>query len=389
LADPCCECKNHLLSPSSSLPSSLSSSSAVLVVVVVVVVAVAVTVVSSSSSAVLVSAGAMFSIPNFGGTDGVGETLLREAASSNNPVARFNFFTRRTEEEEALLLTGLGAIDPDTLGDKKKNFLDVRRFAQVATLELAHSELQTEQRALLAGSTAATGRAMPSATLEIELERLQLVRSNAALTAAAAAAVPVVPPPVLQNVPPHDSDAQYLLIQERAASIARGARSPSAPDVSVVRAIRVAAAAAESLTRARAQGTCRRQKMIIAQLHLSLLATVESVRLRNPAVSDELCRLATEEFAKAENDVEVSIPDAFNRARVNTAVSAVSAASLATPVTPPLWSKQKNKRQQRSNGSFQDRSSGGNNPYNNDKKRSTEGGGGGSGKKQRKGDHDR
>jgi hypothetical protein len=306
----------------------------------------------------------MFSMPNLGDTDAIGETLLREAASSNNPVARHNFLRRLTEDEEALLLTGLGAIDPDTLGDEKKNFLNVRRFAKATTLELAHFSLQTEQSALLAGSTAAMERAMPTATLEIELERLQIVRSNAALTAAAAAAVPVVPPPVLQNVPLHDSDAQYLLIQGRAASIAREARSPSAPDVPVVRSIRVAAAEAESLTRARAQ-----------------------------AVSVELCRLAAEEFSKAEKNVELQIPDPFDCARVNNAISATSAASLATPVTPPPWSGQKKKKRshQRSNGSFQDWSNGGNNSYNNnnDKKRSTEGGGGGSGKKQRKGDHDR
>jgi hypothetical protein len=369
----------------------VSSTSAVLVIVGVAVVVVAVIVVSSSSSAVLVSAGAMFSVPNPRGTGEVGETLLREAASSDSPVARYNFLLRRTDDEEALLLEGLGVIDVDTLGDDRKNFLNVRSFAKATTLELAYALLSTEELALRAGTTAATSRALPTATLEVEMERLQIVRSNAALTATAAAAVPAGPPPVLQHVPPFDSDPQHLLIHERAALIVREARSTTAPDVPVVRSIRVAIAEAESLARTRAQGTVRRHKLIIAQLHLSLLAIVESARLNNPAVGDELCRLATEEFSRAENNAEVPIPDAFNRARINSAVSAVSAASLATPVTPPSWSRKRRKPHDRSNGSFQDRSNSGSNSYTNTngKKRPTDGGGGGGGKRQKKGNHDR
>jgi hypothetical protein len=117
----------------------------------------------------------------------------------------------------------------------------------------------------------------------------------------------------------------------------------------------------------------------------------QGARLRNSSVGDELCRLATEEFSKAENNDEAQIPYAFDRTRVNAAVNAASAASLATPVTP--WSTPPKRRfnNKRSNDSFRnnggDHSKNNNNSNsnsNNNKRRSNEGGGGG--KKQKRGD---
>ena len=130
----------------------------------------------------------MINVPNLESTEAIGDALLREAASSNNPVARPHYFRNRTDVEKALLMEGLGGFDPDTLGDgKKQHYLDALGFAEAATLENAHSLLNTEQQVQLSGTTAATGRAILTATIECEFDRLQIVRSNAALNAAAAA----------------------------------------------------------------------------------------------------------------------------------------------------------------------------------------------------------
>jgi hypothetical protein len=328
----------------------------------------------------------MFSLTGQGGEPAVRLDLLQQAAASGSAGDRHQYLRHCMEEGAATLLSGLGNFDSETLcGPEKQHFSDLVEVLKTAGLENANLLLETERRARLWGATAAIGRAVPAATIVVETNRYQIVVDNNAAIAAATAAVPAV----LQHVPLPDSNAQLQLIQELATLTARAARGPLGEDTPSARAIRAAAAEAESEARAMAQGTNRRQLMIISKLGLRLLAIVESKRCHNPAVGNELRRIGAEEFSRAELNETLTVPDAFDRARVTAAYTASSAVSLATPVTPSKPKQSRNYR--RSNDSFQDWSSGGNNnsnnsnTKNNNRKRPNEGGGGG-GRKRKQGD---
>lgn len=311
------------------------------------------------------SAGFMFGGPGQGNPAEVESALLQEAAASKSAAPAFNYLRFCAEKAESTLLAGLGHFDMEALSvTRRQHFGDINSIARSMAAENAAHSLSSEQRAQLASVQAAMLRALPAATLAVEAGRVRSAAPNAPAPPAAPAAAPTATQPVSQDVP----DAQFQEVRALAESTVRASLGLGAQSSLSSRSILAAAAEAEGRERALARGTHRRQLMILAQLYLRLLAIVESERCHNPSVGDELLRLASEEFSRAELDGNLPVPDPFDRARVNAAIGAASAVSLAMPVVTPPKSKQQHQHYRRNNSSFQNGGDYSNNNNNNGKK---------------------
>jgi hypothetical protein len=190
------------------------------------------------------------------------------------------------------------------------------------------------------GQAASRQRALPLAVLREENIRYNtIVRNNN--TTAAALAIVNGPAPVLERVNPIGSDEQYHLATVRAdAAVALSRRGETSEEAT---AIRAAAAEAEAATRRRSRGTLRRLEMVLSQIHLIIIAIVESKRVKEASVAEELRKIASEEYSKAKRDPELPVPDAFNRARINSAITAANAAAAAakTNVVTPNFKRKR------------------------------------------------
>ena len=312
------------------------------------------------------SAGFMFGGPGQGNPAAVESALLQEAASSQNAASAFNYLRFRAEKAESTLLAGLGHFDMEALTvTRRQHFGDINSIARSFAAENADHSLSSERRAQLASVQAAMLRALPAATLSVEADRVRSAAANAPAAPAVSAPAPTATQPVSQDVP----DAQFQEARALAESTVRASLGLGAQSTPSSRSIIAAAAEAEGRERALARGTHRRQLMILAQLYLRLLAIVESERCHNPSVGDELLRLASEEFSRAELDDNLPVPDPFDRARVNAAIGAASAVSLAMPVVTPQKSKQQHQTYRRNNSSFQNGGDYSNNNNNNNGKK--------------------